>query len=125
MGKYFYTVGKEKHGPYSKEELRNEPISRITKVWCYGMDKWTEISQVPGLSNVLNSIPPELNTKPPKEEVSNTVQPEIKQIQKKETKAQISIEKKKSSSFTKWLIAIILMIQMKTLTCMYKSFIGT
>ena len=64
MNKYFYTDGKEKYGPYSKEELRNKPISGTTKVWCYGMDKWLELSQVPELSNVLNSIPPELNTKP-------------------------------------------------------------
>jgi hypothetical protein len=52
MSKYFYTDGKEKYGPYSKEELRNQPISRTTKVWCYGMDKWLELSQVRELAVV-------------------------------------------------------------------------
>ena len=85
MGKYFYTDGKEKYGPYSIEELRSQPISRTTKVWCYGMDQWTELFQVAELSNVLNSIPPELNTQPSK-------------------------EIKKSSAFSKWVIAIIVIV---------------
>ena len=112
MGKYFYTDGKEKYGPYSKEELRNQPISRTTKVWCYGMDKWTELSQVPELSNVLNSIPPELNTTPSIEKESSTVEPKTKteSIQKVEPKTQIYKGIKKSSTFSKWVIAIIVVI---------------
>jgi hypothetical protein len=110
MGKYFYTDGKEKYGPYSKEELRNKPISRTTKVWCYGMDKWLELSQVPELNNVLNSIPPELNTKPTVEEESNTVKPENEPIQNSETKIPPPVVIKKTPSFSKWLIAIIAVI---------------
>ncbi len=110
MGKYFYTVRKEKYGPYSMEELRNQPISRTTKVWCYGMDEWTELSQVPELSTVLNSIPPELNTKATLEEESNTVKPKNEPIYNSETKTQPSVKIKKSSSFSKWLIAIIAVI---------------
>jgi len=110
MSKYFYTDGKEKYGPYSKEELRNQPISRTTKVWCYGMDKWLELSQVPELSNVLNSIPPELNTKPTVEEESNTVKPENEPIRNSETKTPPPLEINKTPSFSKWLIAIIAII---------------
>jgi hypothetical protein len=112
MSKYFYTDGKEKYGPYSKEELRNQPISRTTKVWCYGMDKWTELSQVAELSNVLNSIPPELNTTPSIEKESSTVEPktETEPIQKVEPKTHPSKEIKKSSTFSKWVIAIIVVI---------------
>jgi hypothetical protein len=110
MNKYFYTDGKEKYGPYSKEELRNKPISRTTKVWCYGMDKWLELSQVPELSNVLNSIPPELNTKPTVEVESNTVKPENEPIQNSETKTPPYVEIKKTPSFSKWLVSIIAVI---------------
>jgi len=116
MSKYFYTDGREKYGPFSKEELSNQNISHTTKVWCYGMDKWTELSQIPELSHVLNSIPPELNSKPSKEEVSITPKPEIEPIEDKETKTQLSKEKKKSSSFSKWLIAIIVVILISLFT---------
>jgi hypothetical protein len=111
MSKYFYTDGKEKYGPYSKEELRNQTISRTTKVWCYGMDKWQELSQVPELSFVLNSIPPELNKKPiAVQEESTIVKPEIQTIQNSETKISPSAEVKRTPSFSKWLIAIIVVI---------------
>lgn len=110
MDKYFYTDGEEKYGPYSKDELKYQPISRTTKVWCYGMDKWTELSQVPELTNILNSIPPELNTKPVIQGGSNTVEPETEPIQKVEIKTHPSKENKKSYSFSKWLIAIIVII---------------
>ena len=112
MGKYFYTDGKEKYGPYSIEELRIQPISRTTKVWCYGMDKWTELSQVAELSNVLNSIPPEINTTPSIGKESSAVEPktEAEPIHKVEPKTQPSKEIKKSSTFSKWVIAIIVVI---------------
>ena len=109
MDKYFYTDGKEKYGPYSIDELSGQPISRTTKVWCYGMDKWTELSQVSELSNVFNSIPPELNTTPSIGKESSTVDPktETKPIQKIEPKSQPSKEIKKSSIFSKRVIVII------------------
>lgn len=110
MGKYFYTDGKEKYGPFTKDELSNQKISRTTKVWFYGMDKWTELSKVPELSNVLNSIPPELKSEPLAEEVSNIVEPKTEPIQNSETKTQQPLKIKKSSTFSKWLIGIIALI---------------
>lgn len=110
MKKYFFTDGKEKYGPYSKEELKNQQILRTTKVWYYGIDKWTELSKVPELINVLNSIPPELKSVPPAEEVSNIVEPETEPIQNSNTKISTSVEVKKSLSFSKWLIGIITVI---------------
>ena len=61
MVKYFYIEGNEKFGPFSSIELKRQPISRTTKVWCYGMENWLEISEVPELRDVVNSIPPEPN----------------------------------------------------------------
>ena len=74
------------------------------------MDKWAELSQVPELSKVLNSIPPKFNTKPTVEEESNTVKPETEPVQNSETKTEPSQRIKKYSSFSKWLIAIIAVI---------------
>lgn len=110
MGKYFYTDGKEKYGPYSSEELRNQSISRTTKVWSYGMDKWTELYKVPELSSVLNSIPPELNTASHIEKESSKVEPVTEPVSKAEPKTQRSKEIKKSSTFSKWVIAIIVVV---------------
>jgi len=110
MSKYFYTDGKEKYGPYSSYELRNQSLSRTTKVWIYGMDKWTEISKVPELKDVLNSIPPELSSKRSAEENSIPNKPETELIQNSETKTQPPLKIKKPLSLSKWLIGIIAVI---------------
>lgn len=109
MSKYFYTDGKEKYGPYSEEELKNENISRSTKVWCYGMDKWTELSQVPNLKGIISFIPPKLNTKLYKKEEQQKVKLETKTNPEKEIKTiPSSIKKKKNQNSGKWLIAVVL-----------------
>lgn len=107
MGKYFYTDGKEKYGPYSKEELRDQNISRDTKVWCYGMEKWTELSQIPDLGDMLNSIPPELKSKPSKKEEQQKIKIETKSNLEKETKSITQPKgKKKAPNLGKWLIVV-------------------
>lgn len=62
MSKYFYLDGIKKTGPFSTHELRNQPISRSTKIWCYGMDNWTKLSEIPELTDVTTSFPPDLNS---------------------------------------------------------------
>jgi len=95
MSKYFLTDGKDKFGPFSKKELSNQNISRETKVWCYGMEKWTELSQVSDLRDLISSIPPELNLK----KETSSIPP---LIQKKKVS---SIGLKENNR--KWLIAIL------------------
>jgi len=63
MRKYFYTDGKDKFGPFSEDELKRKNLSRETKIWHYGLDDWTSLSEIEELSGVTNSIPPELPTK--------------------------------------------------------------
>ena len=92
MNKYFYTDGKSKFGPFSKEELSNQNISKETKVWCYGMEQWTDLSQAPDLKDIMSSIPPALNPK-------STSEKELKSIP-------VSIKKNKISDVKKWLSAI-------------------
>lgn len=69
MRKYFFTDGKNKHGPFSKDELKNQNITRNTKIWFYGLEQWTELSKVPELNDVITAIPPKIKTRniPPKQ----------------------------------------------------------
>ena len=110
MSKYFYTEGQIKYGPFSKEELRKKNISRKTKIWHYGMENWTELSKVPELSDVLNSIPPELKSKPTSEDLRDKIEPvhELKEEQRIRTSS--SKQEKKASSINKSIFAILALV---------------
>lgn len=86
MKKYFYTNGKDKIGPFSFEELKEKKLSRETKVWFYGLDNWTTLSEVEELNSITSSIPPKLKIAKAKE-IQSTIEPKI-------SKQKISIEKK-------------------------------
>lgn len=60
MKKYFYTDGTNKYGPYSKEELLLQKITRNTKIWYLGIDNWTELSNIQEFDDFTLSIPPEI-----------------------------------------------------------------
>ncbi len=67
MKKYFYTDGKEKFGAFTKEELKSQNLSKDTKIWCYGMDNWTALKNIPELADIINPIPPKPNVTKKKE----------------------------------------------------------
>lgn len=60
MIKYFFTDGIDKIGPFTKEELKSQKITRKTKVWHLGLKEWTELDKVESLNDILIGIPPEL-----------------------------------------------------------------
>ena len=93
MKKYFYTNGKDKIGPFTFEELKKQNLSRETKVWFYGLDNWTTLSEVEELNSITSSVPPKLKISKPKE-IQNTIKP-------KTTKQKLSIEKKTIKTKTK------------------------
>lgn len=62
MTRYFYSDGKNNHGPYTVEELKEKTISPETLVWCEGMEDWQPARQVPELQVVLQSSPPPLRS---------------------------------------------------------------
>lgn len=107
MVKYFYTDGKKKIGPFSKEELKNLNISRGTKIWCYGMDSWKKLSDLPELKDILKTLPPEIEIKfTLKNSINNTeLNPVSNQTEKSE-------KKEKLLSTTKWLMGIVILIVM-------------
>lgn len=86
MKKYFYTNGKEKIGPFTIDGLKGQNLSRETKVWFYGLDNWTTLSEIDELDSITSSIPPQLKTSNAKEN-QNTIEP-------KPIKQKLSIEKK-------------------------------
>lgn len=108
MNKYYFTDGKKEFGPFSKDELRNSDISRKTKVWCYGMDDWTKLSDVPELSDVVNSIPPELKSISFNEALSQNIKPEPSQG--RETTASQPKQKNRATPIKKWLIGVMVII---------------
>ncbi|MDP3359531.1 MAG: DUF4339 domain-containing protein [Lutibacter sp.] len=71
MKKYFYIFEGNKIGPFSFEELKNQNLTRETKVWFYGLDNWTTLSEVDELKSITNSIPPLLKVAKPKEIQNN------------------------------------------------------
>ena len=78
MKKYFYTDGSNNYGPYTLEELKQEKISRDTKVWFQGLDEWKSAGSIAELEIIFKLTPPPLtnptfshtekliNNKPPK-----------------------------------------------------------
>ena len=63
MKKYFYTDGVDKHGPYTFEDLKQQKITRETKVRYYGLEHWTKLSDLDELNAITNSLPPPLKSK--------------------------------------------------------------
>jgi len=100
MKKYFYTDGIEKFGPFTIDELKEQNLSRVTKVWFYGLDNWTTLSEIDELNSITSSIPPQLKISNAKE-TQNTNEP-------KPTKQKLNIEKKtiKTSNNLKRVIII-------------------
>lgn len=90
MKKYFYSFGKEKKGPYTFEELKNEEITPETLIWFEGLDDWTTAKYILELEEILQLSPPPINmvvTQTTPESNSDLNTAIIKQIQDKEIPA--------------------------------------
>lgn len=55
---YFYTDGREKFGPFSLDQLKQQNIHRNTLVWTEGMGDWAPASTLPELKDMLAETPP-------------------------------------------------------------------
>ena len=102
MKKYFYTDGKDKFGPYSKDELKTKNISRSTKIWCSGMSDWEELSQIIELEDIKSNFPPHINKVL---QSSNSLESKHSQKQKIFNNSFLKIFNKK---YAKWLAFTIL-----------------
>jgi len=102
MRKYFYTDGVSKFGPFSKDELKSQKITRNTKVWYYGLEKWKEISEIGELVDIISTIPPELKS-------SNSHSESKIQKPEQETKREPILvhPKSKKSKPIRWIIGLV------------------
>jgi hypothetical protein len=66
--KYFIHTGKEKSGPFSIEELKEQNLNKDTFVWSEGFSDWKKITDVLGLEELLTDN----NTPPPFRKKENT-----------------------------------------------------
>lgn len=62
MKKYYYNDGKDQHGPFTLDELKEQGIKRETQVWFEGMGDWLPAKEVPEIAGVL---PPPIAATPP------------------------------------------------------------
>ncbi len=58
MKKYFYSNGKEKFGPFSFDDLKNENISKDTLIWFEGLDDWKYAKEIKEFQEILEVTPP-------------------------------------------------------------------
>jgi len=61
MKKYFYSDGKNNHGPFTVEELKEKGITRETKVWFQELDEWKKAGTVEELNEIFAFTPPPIN----------------------------------------------------------------
>jgi uncharacterized membrane protein YhaH (DUF805 family) len=77
MKKYFYSDGKEKHGPLSLEELKQEYIPNETLIWFEGIDGWTPAGKLDEMKPILELQPPPIFS----EENKESVEPDEKTVE--------------------------------------------
>lgn len=70
MKKYFYSDGKEKFGPFSFEELKNEKITKDTLIWFEGLEDWKSAKDISEFEEIFKLIPPPII--PEKMDLKNT-----------------------------------------------------
>lgn len=56
---FYILINNTKQGPYPLEELPNKDITANTMVWSVGFSNWKKAKDVPELSDILSSLPPE------------------------------------------------------------------
>lgn len=75
MKNYYLHDGKEQHGPYNEEELKQKAIDRDTLVWTEGMEDWKKAGEIDDLKAFFAAVPPPLKT---------VVPPQTREVQKVE-----------------------------------------
>lgn len=61
MRKYYLHNGKENIGPFDKEELRTQKITKTTPIWSEDMEDWKNAGEIDELKATLLTIPPPIN----------------------------------------------------------------
>ena len=80
MKKYFYSDGKEKHGPLNLDELKQEDISKETLIWFEGLAAWMPAGDLEEMTHYLEPKPPPIDSLEEKTVESSLL--ELESIQK-------------------------------------------
>jgi len=77
MKKYFYSDGKEKHGPLSFDELKKENIDNDTLIWFEGLNQWTPAKNIEEMTEILKLKPPIIKNDFNPQDVKKKVKTEV------------------------------------------------
>lgn len=58
MRTYYINNGNENGGPFTIDELKNQPLYKTTLVWYQGMDEWKYASEISDLDSFFTVLPP-------------------------------------------------------------------
>ena len=58
--KYFIAIANQQQGPFTLEQLRNQPLAPDTLVWKAGMGDWLRADQVPEINELMKTMSPPL-----------------------------------------------------------------
>jgi len=87
MKKYFYSDGKEKHGPLTFDELKQVNISKETLIWFEGLDEWKLAVDLDDMKPILELQPPPIFTNENNESIGSK-EKEIEVSDKNESQVQ-------------------------------------
>ena len=76
MSKYFAFIDGNQQGPFDLYDLKAAGVRPSTYVWCKGMDDWKRADEVDEIRNLFRRHLEDIKDSP-KEEVIDTVQPEV------------------------------------------------
>ena len=71
--KYYYAENNIKHGPFTLEELKKEPIKKSTLVWREDMADWKKAEEVEETKQFAAAEPPPLPNQTPPPNIKNNV----------------------------------------------------
>lgn len=72
--RYYLHDGEQRTGPFSLEELAEEPLHSTTMVWHKGLDDWQEAASIEELLPIIN------HTLPPQEAAEEVIPPPFKGV---------------------------------------------
>lgn len=61
MKKYFYSNGKEKNGPFTLDELKDQGINTLTLIWFEGLSDWKPAKDIEEMRPILELMPPSID----------------------------------------------------------------
>lgn len=99
MKKYFYSDGKEKYGPLSLDELKQNDITKETLIWFEGLDDWAPAGELDEMKPILELQPPPIFTY----DKNASIEPEEKTVEvsdKNESQGRTPKKAMFSSSFS-------------------------